>query len=59
MFRYLAPLFLCLTLAADPIAAGKYSGKWEGASGASGEFRMTLGGLADHMRRDLNAVAIP
>lgn len=47
MFRYLAPLFLCLTLAADPIVAGKYSGKWEGASGAPGAFRMTLTSAAD------------
>src|SRR5262249_4573004 len=29
-------------LAADPVAAGKYSGKWEGSSGASGEFGLSL-----------------
>ena len=38
----LALLAIALPLAADPLAAGKYSGKWEGTSGGSGEFRMTL-----------------
>lgn len=27
---------------ADPVTAGKYSGKWEGSSGASGEFLLSL-----------------
>jgi hypothetical protein len=37
-------LALCagLPVAADPVAAGKYTGKWEGASGASGDFHITL-----------------
>jgi hypothetical protein len=39
------PVFLwafALALAADPVAPGKYSGKWEGSSGASGEFLLAL-----------------
>jgi hypothetical protein len=31
-----------LCFAADPIGAGKYSGKWEGTSGGSGEFLIKL-----------------
>ena len=38
----LALFTIPFALAADPLAAGKYSGKWEGSSGGSGEFRMTL-----------------
>jgi hypothetical protein len=33
---------IALALAADPITAGKYAGKWEGASGASGDFLIAL-----------------
>src|SRR5947207_1395472 len=43
MRRLLGILFAAgVALAADPITAGKYSGKWEGASGASGEFLLSL-----------------
>ena len=28
--------------AADPITAGKYAGKWQGESGAAGDFQLTL-----------------
>ncbi len=42
MKRIFAGLVFCLALAADPIGARKYSGKWEGASGGSGDFLMTL-----------------
>ncbi len=38
----LALLLIALPLAADPLAAGKYTGKWEGTSGGSGDFHMTL-----------------
>jgi hypothetical protein len=38
----LALLTMALALAADPLAGGKYTGKWEGTSGGSGDFRMTL-----------------
>jgi hypothetical protein len=31
-----------LTLAADGVVPGKYSGKWDGSSGASGEFLLAL-----------------
>lgn len=33
---------MALPLAADPLAGGKYTGKWEGTSGGAGDFRMTL-----------------
>ena len=32
----------CVCLAEDAIPAGAYTGKWDGNSGASGEFRITL-----------------
>jgi hypothetical protein len=35
-------VFSILCLAGDDIAAGTYSGKWEGNSGAGGDFRITL-----------------
>lgn len=38
----LALFTLSLSLSADPLAGGKYTGKWEGTSGGSGDFRMTL-----------------
>lgn len=41
-FALLLLLSVPLALTADSVPAGKYSGKWEGASGASGEFWMTL-----------------
>ena len=31
-----------LALLADPLAGGKYHGKWEGVAGGSGDFDMTL-----------------
>src|SRR6266536_379008 len=31
-----------LACAADPVSAGKYTGKWEGSSGAAGEFVLSL-----------------
>src|SRR5690349_17505210 len=42
--RTISLLFLTIgiSLAAESIAAGKYSGKWEGASGGSGDFVLTL-----------------
>ncbi len=40
-YALIALLGTCL-LMADPLAGGKYTGKWEGASGGSGDFRMTL-----------------
>jgi hypothetical protein len=41
-FAVLALLTMSLPVAADPLAGGKYTGKWEGTSGGSGDFRMTL-----------------
>jgi hypothetical protein len=41
-YALLALLTMTLPLAADPLAGGKYTGKWEGTSGGSGDFRMTL-----------------
>jgi hypothetical protein len=38
----LAFAFSIICMAADDIAAGTYSGKWEGNSGAGGDFRITL-----------------
>ena len=38
----LAFAFSMFCLAGDGIAAGTYSGKWEGNSGAGGDFRITL-----------------
>ena len=35
-------LAAAITSAADPIAPGKYTGKWQGESGASGDFTLTL-----------------
>jgi hypothetical protein len=42
--RSVVVLFLALGIAvvADSITAGKYTGKWDGASGASGDFTLTL-----------------
>lgn len=40
--RFLALLSITITLLAAPIAPGKYQGKWEGASGGSGDFKLTL-----------------
>src|SRR5581483_8563746 len=37
-----AVVLLAAAVAADPITAGKYSGKWQGDSGAGGEFVLTL-----------------
>jgi hypothetical protein len=41
-FAMLALLIVPFALVADPVAAGKYSGKWEGSSGGSGEIRLAL-----------------
>jgi hypothetical protein len=42
--RFLPAIILiaAAALAADPIAAGKYTGKWQGDSGAGGDFVLTL-----------------
>ena len=42
--RLLAAMVLlsAAAMAADPITAGKYTGKWQGESGAGGEFVLTL-----------------
>ncbi len=48
--RFVIPvitLFALLPILADTIAAGKYTGKWEGASGASGDFHITLTSASD------------
>jgi hypothetical protein len=37
-----AILFIATAFAADPIAAGKYVGKWQGDSGAGGGFVLQL-----------------
>jgi hypothetical protein len=44
MLRTLALSLACATicLASDEITAGTYSGKWEGNSGAAGDFRIVL-----------------
>jgi hypothetical protein len=38
----LAMLAFCVTLFADPITGGKYTGKWEGVSGGAGDFQLML-----------------
>jgi hypothetical protein len=43
MRAVIAVLVMCGALLAASIAPGKYQGKWEGASGASGDFKLTLG----------------
>jgi hypothetical protein len=42
--RLLLGILLAVTLAsaADPITAGKYVGKWQGESGAGGDFQLIL-----------------
>src|SRR5579871_5065640 len=44
--RFLRAILLlaATVLAADPITAGKYTGKWQGDSGAGGGFVLTLAG---------------
>ncbi len=49
----LAFLFSTLCLAGDDIAAGTYSGKWEGNSGASGDFRITVTGAAGAFKAEV------
>ena len=42
------------TLAADPVTAGKYTGKWEGGSGAGGDFQMTLAKEGGNWKADVS-----
>lgn len=43
MSRMMATIvFLAMASTLFAISPGKYAGKWQGASGASGEFRLTL-----------------
>ncbi len=50
----IALLAAALPLAAESVTAGKYSGKWEGASGASGDFHITLTSAGDTWSADVN-----
>jgi|SRR5689334_12593276 hypothetical protein len=50
-----AVLLLAATaLAADPITAGKYTGKWQGDSGAGGDFVLTLIANASSWKADVS-----
>ena len=40
-------LLLQVSVLAEPITAGAYTGHWEGASGASGDFHLALASEAD------------
>jgi hypothetical protein len=51
----LAFLFAALIApAADPVTAGKYTGKWEGASGAAGDFVLTLARNGDAWKAEVS-----
>jgi hypothetical protein len=53
--RFLAALILAtLALTAEPITAGKYTGKWQGESGAAGEFQLTISGAAGSWKADVS-----
>ena len=42
MFTALVWAVTAVAAAADPVTAGKYSGKWQGSSGAAGDFVLSL-----------------
>lgn len=50
----IALLAVALPLAAAPLTPGKYTGKWEGASGASGDFHITLTSSGDTWTADVD-----
>jgi hypothetical protein len=54
--RLLAAIVLAAVaaMAADPVLAGKYTGKWQGDSGAGGEFVLTLTGGAGSWKADVS-----
>lgn len=41
-YAVLGLLAFSLPLIAEPVVPGKYAGKWEGVSGGSGDFKLTL-----------------
>jgi hypothetical protein len=47
-------LLAATALAADPVTAGKYSGKWQGDSGAAGEFKLALTGSGGSWKAEVS-----
>lgn len=49
-----ALLLASLALSGEPISAGKYTGKWQGESGAAGEFQLIISGAAGSWKADVS-----